>query len=278
MNDLIIRLRAWLWWLLPIVLLLVLLGLETDLGRAMYRHPSPQGPIETKPVVVSLLPEYAIDGGTRSHAETVQRTLFNPTRRPAPVAVVEVVKQRMQKGQFALTGTTVAGERSLAFLREVTGGKARTVKLGDTINGMLVADVKPDRVKLALDNETEELVLRVVANPRATPQPASAPAVPGQPPPIPGAPVPGQPPAVPPVTAEAPEVPPGQTLAERRRAARAAEAAARGQAEAAQQVTPSPPVGGAAAQQPAATPAAANTGQPDTGWAAVFQRYQQRKN
>ena len=104
----------------------------------------------------------------------MNRTLFNPTRRPAPVAIAEAAKPRIQRGQFALTGTTVAGDRSLAFLKETNGGKARTVKKGETINGMLVAEVWPDRVKLTLGDESEEISLKVSTNPRPTPQPVRA--------------------------------------------------------------------------------------------------------
>ena len=49
-----------------------------------------------------------------------------------------------QRGLYTLTGTTLAGDRSLAFLKEIKGGKARTVKQGDNIGGVLVAEVKPN--------------------------------------------------------------------------------------------------------------------------------------
>ena len=123
----------------------------------------------------------------------------------------------MQRGQFALTGTTVSHGKNTAFLREVAGNKSRRVQAGETINGMLVTEVAPDRVKLVLGDETEELVLRVATNPRPTVAPVAAPAAPV---PVAAAPgVPGQP--TPGAAQDA-----AQTLAERRRAARAAAAAA----------------------------------------------------
>ena len=82
-------------------------------------------------------------------------------------AVAEAAKPRMQRGQFALTGTMVVDGKSTAFLREVAGGKSRRVQQGETINGMLVAEVKPDRVRLTLGDESEELVLKVATNPQA---------------------------------------------------------------------------------------------------------------
>src|SRR4030095_6229880 len=190
-NELRVRLRAALWWLVPLLVAVALLAWETNLGRAVRLPPPVEEAVEPRPVVTSLLPEYAIAGGTAGLSDTVQRTLFNPTRRPAPVLLADSSKARMQRGQFALTGTMVIGGKNTAFLRETAGGKSRRVLQGDTVNGILVAEVKPDRVRLALGDESEELVLRVVTNPRPTVQPQ--PAQPAQPAPVaaaPGAPVP----------------------------------------------------------------------------------------
>jgi hypothetical protein len=215
MNDLAGQLRAALWWLVPLVLLALVIGWETGWGKAFVHHPAPPEPLAPKPVVASVLPEYAIAGGAAAHNEMVQRTLFNPTRRPAP-AMAEVAAGRMQRGQFALTGTLVIDGKSTAFLRELQGNKPRKVLAGDKINGMVVAEVKSDRVRLMLGDESEELLLKVGTNPRPTTQPAApvvATAPPGaQPVPVPAA-------AAAPV---APQAEPTQTLAERRRAARAA--------------------------------------------------------
>jgi hypothetical protein len=125
-----------------------------------------------------VLPEYKIDGGLAAHAETVGRTLFNATRRPAPVLAGDNAARRLKPGQFQLTGTAVSGERNIAFLKEV-GGKSRTVRQGDEIEGMRVALVAPDRVRLTLGDESEELVLKVAPGPKTTlaaaPPPPSAP-------------------------------------------------------------------------------------------------------
>ena len=119
----------------------------------------------------------------------------------------------------------VIGGKNTAFLRETAGGKSRRVLQGDTVNGILVADVKPDRVRLALGDESEELVLRVVTNPRPTVQPAApAPAA---------APRPRGCARVAPAPAGTAAAQPAGTadtsLAERRRAARAAQAAVQSQ-------------------------------------------------
>jgi hypothetical protein len=213
-----------------------------------------------KPVVASLLPEYAIVGGAAGHTEMVQRTLFNPTRRPAPVAP-EAGTARLQRGQFALTGTLVIDGKSTAYLKEVSGNKARRVLAGERINGMLVAEVSPDRVRLTLGDESEVLTLKVATNPRPTAPPAAPTTAAVAPPPAPG--TAAQPPvaqtAAPAGTSDA-----AQTLAERRRAARAAAAS------------------DAAAQQPAAGAAAAvpAPGSPPAGvdprWGQMDQRLRAR--
>src|SRR5580765_1028858 len=99
MSALALRLRAWLWWLVPLVALALFLAIEIDWGRAVTRVPAPAPVLEPKPVTAALLPEYRIDGGLEAHSETVARTLFNPTRRPAPVLAADS-KRQMTKGQF----------------------------------------------------------------------------------------------------------------------------------------------------------------------------------
>ena len=170
--------RAWAIWLVPAVVLAALVGWEVDWGRHVELMPAAPQPVEPKPVMASVLPAYQIDGGLPAHAETVDRTLFNATRRPAPVLAGDNTPRRLKPGQFQLTGTAVSGERNIAFLKE-TGGKSRVVSQGDEIEGMRVALVAPDRVKLTLGDESEELVLKVAPGPKTTlaaaPPPPTAP-------------------------------------------------------------------------------------------------------
>jgi hypothetical protein len=235
-------------WIVPFAIVLAVLGFETDWGRAVSRDMPGVQAVAPQPVAVSLLPEYRIDGGTEARRQTVDRVLFNPTRRPAPPAAQTAAgRSTMQKGLYALTGTTVVGNTATAFLREVNGGKSRAVKQGDTLSGMLVAEVKPDRVRLKQGDDSEDLMLKIAAGPKTTilpappaPPPGQQPAAPqgsgarGQPQPAPVQQVPrATPPAVrPPGAAGAQQRPGtvsvGEALAERRRAAREAAAAAQG--------------------------------------------------
>ena len=164
------------WWLVPLAVAIAFLGWETDWGRALAPVPEPVEPIVAKPVPVSVLPDFTVAGGLAARPETVARTLFNPTRRPAPPVVAEAPKPTMKRGQFTLTGTLVVDGKSTAFLREVAGGKARRVLQGESINGLVVAEVKPDRVRLTMGDESEDLILKVQTNPKPTAV-AAAPAV-----------------------------------------------------------------------------------------------------
>ena len=266
MNAILAQIRAALWLLIPFAVLVALIGWEIDWGNAVRLRPPPTEAITAKPLATGLLPGYAIAGGIGARTETVNRTLFNPTRRPAPVAVVDASKPRMQRGQFALTGTMVVGGKNTAFLREVAGGKPRRVVQGESINGMLVASVMADRVRFAVGDESEELILRVVTNPRTTVQPAApAPAVAVASGAVNAAAATDSNPP-PPSAAEA-------SLAERRRAARAAQAATPPQAPA-PAASPAPAAAGSAAA--AATPPAAPGSAPDPRWGEVYRAYQQR--
>ncbi len=204
MNPKVLRWRGLLWWVIPFAALALLLGVETDWGRAIRRLPGPMPTIEPKPIVAALLPEYRVEGGLAAHQETVSRTLFNPTRRPAPAAISDTARSSMQKGKFLLTGTAVAGDRHIAFLKEVNGGKSRVVRQGEQINGALVALVSADRVKLTQGDDSEELILKAVPGPKTTAAPAPQAPSAVTAPPSGVATLPG---AVPPVTPAADAIP-----------------------------------------------------------------------
>lgn len=259
MSATVPRWRGWLWWLVPAAAMALVLGLETDWGRGLHRLAGTPPPIAPKPVETALLPEYRVEGGLAGHAETVNRTLFNPTRRPAPPVAADGGGPRlMQRGQFVLTGTAV-GERHIAFLKELAGGKSRAVREGERINGLLVADVRADRVKLTLGDEAEELMLKVAAGPKTTvalPTPPAAVAAP------PGA-------AGSPTAAPAVAEPPNAAARERREAA-ATTAAAAGNRPA------TGTAAAAASQAPAPSGSAGPPASIDPAWNEVYERMRQQ--
>lgn len=181
MSRLDPRVGRWLLWLTPFAVLALAIGWQTDWGRALRREPPAEIPVAPAPVTTTVLPEFRIEGGVAAMATTVERPLFNATRRPAPVAVAEAPKPTIQRGQFTLTGTMITDKSAVAFLKEAAGaGKARTVRTGDSINGMKVAEIAPDRVRFTLGDESEELELKVVKGPKTTVQPAGDAPVPSR--------------------------------------------------------------------------------------------------
>lgn len=234
MSALDPRLTRWLVWIAPFAVLALVVGWQTGWGTAWRRDLPPDVAVVPAPVNVTVLPEYRIEGGLASMSATVDRPLFNATRRPAPAAVAVGAKPSIQRGQFLLTGTIIVDNVAFAFLKEIGGtGRSRSVKKGDSINGMLVAAVEPDRVRFSVGDETEELELKVAKGPSKTTQPAESAhaAAPGARPGGPAAPgaAPG---AAPPVrsAAQGGLSGPGsaqENLRANRRAARAAEAQTR---------------------------------------------------
>jgi len=237
MNDGAALMRNALIWGIPFAIVIAALGYETDWGLDV-DHESSQSPaaVAPQPVAVALLPEYRIDGGIEARKETVERVLFNPTRRAAPPASQTAgSKSGVQQGVYALTGTTVVGNVATAFLREIKGGKSHTVHQGETLNGVLVAEVKSDHVRLKQGDDVEDLQLKIAGGPKSTVQVAAP--TPG----VPAAQAAGmsatggtaggasslRPVAPPPGANARPGVASvGELLAERRRAARAAAASA----------------------------------------------------
>ena len=176
MNGLNARVRRWLVWLLPFLALSLAHRVGSGLGPPMAaRAGDRRAVVVPQPVVVAVLPEY-------KPAET----LATPARYCGPVVVQPNPQARTgrrrrreeappARPQFVLTGTLIIDGKATAFLRENTGGKSRRVAQGDQVNGMLVTDVKPDRIKLTLGDESEDLVLKVAAGPKTTTQPVTAP-------------------------------------------------------------------------------------------------------
>lgn len=173
------RLPAWLLWVMPVVALALVVGWEVDWGRQIVRVPSAPPPVEPKPVSAAALPEYQIEGGLPAHSETVQRTLFNATRRPAPALASDDGPKQIARGAYQLMGTTVTGETNVAFLKQIGNGKTIVVRQGEEINGMKVALVTADRVQFRAGDDSEELILKVAPGPKTTL--AAAPGTPGGP-------------------------------------------------------------------------------------------------
>ena len=101
---------------------------------------------------------------------------------PHPTAMAEAAKPKIQRGQFALSGTLMVDGKATAFLREVNGGKSRRVTQGETVNGMVVAEIRPDRVRLTVGEESEDLALKVATDRRPRSSPSSRPRLPRAPP------------------------------------------------------------------------------------------------
>jgi hypothetical protein len=182
MNDHAALVRNLVLWAVPFAIVAAALAYETDWGRAVDPAPDPTKSGSVPPVTVSLLPEYRIAGGPDARKETVDRVLFNPTRRPAPPAVqtAGAGAGSMSKGLYALTGTSMTSGVATAFLREVKGGKSHTVRRGDSLNGIVVADVKTDSVRLKQGDDVEDLQLKIATGPKTTIQ-VAAPVAAGQP-------------------------------------------------------------------------------------------------
>ena len=223
------RAGVWALWLAPAAALAFVLGWETDWGRQLVRVPPAAPPLEPKAVAAVVLPEYQIEGGLPGHAETVGRTLFNATRRPAPVLAADSGPRQIVRGRYQLMGTTVAGDKHIAFLKEASG-KTHVVRQGEELSGMKVALVGPDRVTFTAGDDSEELILKVAPGPKTTL--VAAPPPPGGPAPAAGraaaaAPAPAR--AAQPAANVAAQPQPPQNAKAARRAARGAAAAQGGQ-------------------------------------------------
>lgn len=151
--------------------LAVAIGMETEWGT-QWQHPwtVPQPPAASAGLPALSQP-YRLPEADH-FLDTSVRPLFFVTRRPAPAAPPpEPPKPTMKRDQFTLTGITVLPDGKFAFLTEKAGNKSRVVAEGKEINGIMVKEIRSDRVVLGQYDETEVLTLKTAKGPAATIQP-----------------------------------------------------------------------------------------------------------
>ena len=84
-----------------------------------------------------LLPQLVVVGAEQAYPETTARSLFIPTRRPAPEALAEE-KGNTAKGQYVLLGVIVVGDNRTAMLKEKSTGRVFHVERGKDVNGIKI--------------------------------------------------------------------------------------------------------------------------------------------
>ena len=129
---------------LPFAVLALLIGWQTDWGRALRRVPPPKTAVAPQPVTVVAAAGVPAGRHARRRAATsssARCSIRRAGRRPRPCA--EAAKPQMQRGQFALTGTLMVDGKATAFLREINGGKSRRVAQGERSTAWCVAEVRP---------------------------------------------------------------------------------------------------------------------------------------
>jgi hypothetical protein len=218
--------RALLWGGLTLAPLAIV-GAELMRAAGTGGPAPPADAAPAQPLQVAVLPTFGIDGGKDALRAIGEQTLFNPTRRPAPPALpvteVEAPKPSLSRDAWLLMGTQIFGDQAVAYLKGAKDGKPKTVRQGDEVSdGVRLAAVTPDGIRLTAGQETETLKLKIATGPKTTIQPAVI--EPPKPPAGPGG-AQQQPnrPGAAPQPADAANQ---QSAAERRRAARAAAAAA----------------------------------------------------
>ena len=157
-------------------LLAGVLALEFFSGRGLRERIA--GGSGSKPVTVQtkLLPTIAAVNPDAEYAETGNRPLFIPTRRPAPPLAGPAAIAAMTKGQFTLTGVTIAGATKIALLREKSSGRVVRVEEGKEVNGITVAQIDPEQVTLTQGGDREVVALLVTKGPAPSPAAVAAPA------------------------------------------------------------------------------------------------------
>ena len=146
------------WWGVPLIALAALVAWEMQRGKALDARLAAPPAVIADSVVVALLPEYRLAGEAAALDQTVSRPLFTPTRKPAPPP--GAAAPQMPVRRYLLLGTTLSQEGRFAFLKDAAGPRSRLVRKGDQIDGVMVVEIEPDRVRLAAGGQAEEVLLK----------------------------------------------------------------------------------------------------------------------
>ncbi|MGL6290442.1 MAG: hypothetical protein ACRC2H_07140 [Silanimonas sp.] len=159
------------------------------------------GPHPADPALGPPIPELRFSesaqrlGAASEYLAVGDRPLFNPDRRPAPVAVVSTEQQAPFNG--VLTSVLLTGTLRMAIFSEENGQISKRVRLGDTVPGTSwrLATLEPRRAVLEGPEGQRALDLRVFdGQGGAAPTPIAAAIEPQKP--DAGAPAPQNPPSL----------------------------------------------------------------------------------
>ena len=156
-------------WLALLSALVIAIGIESDWGRR-WIYPLQQIDVQPAPFSKPTLTEPFRLPPADAFLEIAMRPIFVATRRPAPTVTVEAPKPRMKKDQFTLTGTTIVPDGKFAHLLEKAGNKSYVLSEGKEINGILIKEVRTDRVVLTQHDDTETVMLYVAKAPKVPSQ------------------------------------------------------------------------------------------------------------
>lgn len=172
-----IKRLALLVWALVNAVLVLAIGNELGWGEKLHL-PMPAPVVHpSAPIEITLPPDYHLPEREKTYTATLERPLFVPSRSPAPPPPPPP-PPTMKKGQFQLLGTTITDEMKAAIVKEVAGGRVRQINLNQTINGLRLEQIGPDRAVFTQYDDREELRLKIQPSPKAAPsgQPGRAPA------------------------------------------------------------------------------------------------------
>ncbi len=153
-----VRTKSQRWWVAAVALA-AFLGWEIQHSR--FPGEAAEQPLPVAPTATTLvsLGENRSEGGESATNPTVTRPTGNPAPWPAPVAQQPAASGRsVQHGQVVLLGTTIADDGSFALVTDAAAARSRVLRKGDRVDGLLVTEIRPDRLELT-DGATGELVI-----------------------------------------------------------------------------------------------------------------------
>jgi hypothetical protein len=98
----------------------------------------------------------------QAYTELLDRPINLPNRRQPPLPGVQKNKPTPARNvKFTLIGIVLTEGNNIALIRETANGKVRSIKAGETINGLKLEKVEPDRIIFRKGATVQELKLTI---------------------------------------------------------------------------------------------------------------------
>jgi len=155
--------RSQLLTVLPAIILAVILMVQLIWGK----YDATDTDNNRSTVNLPKLLQFRLPPIDQAYTELLDRPINLPNRRQPPLPEAKLDKPTAKPGRiikFKLVGIVISEGNNIALLQETANGNVRSMKVGQSINGMQLEKIVSDKIIFRQGATTQELMLTIETN------------------------------------------------------------------------------------------------------------------